>query len=199
MASGFTYQRMIVGYHGCDRSVGERVLLNGGTLTPSDNDYDWLGKGIYFWEHGPKRARQFAEWKQSRGNIREAFVLGAYIHLGRCFDLTDTAATGQLAAYYRLLEDELKSAGRPLPENRAAGAQDFDLVLRRLDCAVLNLALSELDADGTRHDTVRGVFTEGEPAYPNARVFSKTHVQVAVRNSECIVGYFRPAEDDAAS
>lgn len=87
---------------------------------------------------------------------------------------------------------------RTPPENRAAGSQDFDLVLRRLDCAVLNFTLSELDLDGVRHDTVRGVFTEGPVAYPGARIFSKTHVQIAVRNPECIVGYFRPAESDDA-
>lgn len=196
MAGSFTYQRTIVGYHGCDRAVGEDVLLNGGELKPSDNDFDWLGKGIYFWEHGPKRAREFVEWKHGRGEIGEPFVLGAYIHLGRCFDLTDTAATGLLGTYYDLLVQELASTGRSLPENRAAGRDDFDLVLRRLDCAVLNFALSELDSIDVRHDTVRGVFTEGAAAYPGARIFSKTHVQIAVRNPDCIVGYFRPAEGD---
>lgn len=199
MAGSFTYQRTIVGYHGCDRAVGERVLLDGGALKPSDNDYDWLGKGIYFWEHGPKRAREFAEWKHARGEIGEPFVLGAYIHLGRCFDLTDTAATGLLGTYFERLVQQLAAHGQSLPENRAAGSHDLDLVLRRRDCAVLNFALSELDLDGVRHDTVRGVFTEGPEAFPGARIFSKTHVQIAVRNPECIVGYFRPAEGDGAS
>ena len=32
------------------------VLLRGEPLQPSENDYDWLGRGIYFWEHGPQRA-----------------------------------------------------------------------------------------------------------------------------------------------
>jgi hypothetical protein len=196
MPGSFAYQRTVVGYHGCDRSVAEQVLLDGGALTPSDNDYDWLGKGVYFWEHGPKRAREFAEWKHARGEIGEPFVLGAYIQLGRCFDLTDTAATGSLGAWYDLLAQELASKGRSLPENRAAGREDFDLVLRRLDCAVLNFALSELESLGLGHDTVRGVFTEGAPAYPGARICSKTHVQIAVRNSDCIVGYFRPAAGD---
>ncbi len=194
MAGSFTYQRMIVGYHGCDRSVGERVLLRGGRLTPSNNDYDWLGKGIYFWEHGPERAWEFAEWKHARGEIAAPFVLGAYIHLGRCFDLTDTSATAMLATYHRSLDEEMRKSGRPMPENRSAGAQDSDLVLRRLDCAVLNFALSELEVGGIRHDTVRGVFTEGPPAYPGARIFVKTHVQIAVRHPACVVGYFLPAE-----
>src|SRR5271155_2352654 len=49
----------ILGYHGCDRKVGER-LLEGAAFKPSDNDYDWLGPGIYFWEANPRRALEFA-------------------------------------------------------------------------------------------------------------------------------------------
>jgi hypothetical protein len=198
MSGAFTYHRTIVGYHGCDRAVGERVLLDDGMLKASDNDYDWLGRGIYFWEHGPKRAWEFAKWKHRRGEIEEPFVLGAYIHLGRCFDLTDTAATGMLSTYFDTLSQQLAGRGRSLPENRAAGRDDFDLVLRRLDCAVLNFALSELDLGGVRHDTVRGVFVEGSEAYPGARIFAKTHVQISVRNPSCILGYFRPAGGDGA-
>ncbi len=38
----------ILGFHGCDREVGE-AILQGKTqhLTPSANDYDWLGTGKY--------------------------------------------------------------------------------------------------------------------------------------------------------
>ena len=45
------YDRTIIAYHGCDRAVAER-LLEGHRFTPSQNDYDWLGRGIYFWEYG---------------------------------------------------------------------------------------------------------------------------------------------------
>ena len=47
---------LVLGYHGCDREVGERILGGGGHLQPSENDYDWLGSGIYFWEDNPRRA-----------------------------------------------------------------------------------------------------------------------------------------------
>jgi len=36
------YARMVVGYHGCDAEVAERIL-DGTPFTPSRNDYDWLG------------------------------------------------------------------------------------------------------------------------------------------------------------
>jgi hypothetical protein len=50
----------ILGYHGCDRRVGER-LLAGTAFKPSNNDYDWIGPGIYFWEANPLRGLEFAE------------------------------------------------------------------------------------------------------------------------------------------
>ncbi len=57
------------------------------------NNYDWLGQGIYFWEHGVTRARQFAEEKRERGELKDPVVVGAYLQLGRCLDLTDVWAT----------------------------------------------------------------------------------------------------------
>jgi hypothetical protein len=55
------YQRMILGYHGCDAEIATRPLSGDHSLAPSENDYDWLGKGIYFWEHGPQRAYDWAK------------------------------------------------------------------------------------------------------------------------------------------
>ncbi|SPF51914.1 hypothetical protein SBA4_4770009 [Candidatus Sulfopaludibacter sp. SbA4] len=49
----------VLGYHGCDRSIGER-LLKGNPFRPSSNEYDWLGPGIYFWEANPQRGLDFA-------------------------------------------------------------------------------------------------------------------------------------------
>jgi hypothetical protein len=121
---GYVYHRLVVGYHGCGRATVERVLLllEHESLEPSNNTYDWLGRGIYFWEHGYKRALEFAEWKEKRGDLTEPTVLGAYIHLGRCFDLTDTEATQSLRAYYERLESVLAESGEPMPQNRKGGA-----------------------------------------------------------------------------
>ena len=43
---------LVIGFHGCDRSVVEKVI--------STNDYDLLGSGIYFWENNEERAWQWA-------------------------------------------------------------------------------------------------------------------------------------------
>lgn len=42
----------VLGYHGCDQSVADQVLA-GNPFRKSDNDYDWLGPGTYFWEANP--------------------------------------------------------------------------------------------------------------------------------------------------
>ena len=86
----------ILGYHGCDRAVGER-LLAGEAFKPSNNDYDWLGPGIYFWEANPVRCLEFA-LEPPRKSVQEAFVVGAVIELGGCLYLTTTAGIKFVAA-----------------------------------------------------------------------------------------------------
>ena len=58
------------------RAVAER-LLKGHRFTPSQNDYDWLGQGIYFWEYGFDRALQFALDQKRRGKVKKPAVVGA--------------------------------------------------------------------------------------------------------------------------
>ena len=41
---------LVIGFHGCDQSVVEKVIAGKTELLASTNDYDWLGNGIYFWE-----------------------------------------------------------------------------------------------------------------------------------------------------
>jgi len=189
--------RVIVGFHGCDQATADRVLVTGEPMKPSSNQWDWLGEGIYFWEQNPERAWAFAQEQHARGKVKRPSVIGAFIHLGRCFDLTRSAATGALTGAYDDLLPRLASIGAPVPVNRAGRGGGDDLLLRELDCAVLNFYLRDADrtlGGGDKfYQTVRGVFVEGVPAFPGASVFTKTHTQVAVRDPAVIVGYFRPS------
>ena len=189
--------RVIVGFHGCDQAVADRVLVTGEPMKPSSNRWDWLGEGIYFWEQNPERAWEFAEEQRERGKIKDPSVIGAFIHLGRCFDLARSECTAALGGAHAALLAELAEVGAPVPVNRPGRGGGGDLLLRELDCAVLNFYLR--DADRTLgggawfHQTVRGVFVEGPAAYPGGSIFTKTHTQVAVRDPAVIVGYFRPS------
>src|SRR6185369_3002935 len=109
----FDYQRTILAYHGCDETVAREVLNRQGKLKSSENRYDWLGTGIYFWEHGPQRAWEWAQLRAKSGSkrIKKPAVLGAILHLGACFDLLDTANTSLLAELYPAFEQAQKDEG----------------------------------------------------------------------------------------
>ena len=191
-----TYKRIVIGYHGCDAVVVKRVLAGKLRLTLSANAYDWLGEGIYFWEHGPQRAY---EWAIEQARLRAASmgnpsVLAARIDLGVCLDLLDTANTRLLGQWFVNFRRFVRQNGIQLPQNRdAAGSRRGDKVLRYRDCAVIDYTLHSLaQAEGIKYQTVRGVFLEGKPAFPGSKIALKSHIQVAVKDPACIVGYFGP-------
>jgi len=41
-------------------------------------------------------------------------------------------------------------------------------------------------------DSARGLFTEGCPAFPGAGIQKKNHIQICIRNNNCIKGFFLP-------
>ena len=85
------FSRIVLGYHGCVPEFAEAILRGELPLSewqPSQNPYDWLGHGFYFWEYAPARARAWGE----------GGLIGAVIQLGRCLDLTDTRYTDLLAS-----------------------------------------------------------------------------------------------------
>jgi hypothetical protein len=182
----------VLGYHGCDRAVGER-LLRGEAFRESRNAYDWLGPGVYFWEANPLRAMAFAEESRvkRRGNIREPFVVGAVLELGYCLDLTTEAGITQVRNAYASLAEVTAKAGLALPTN------SDDQLRRNLDCAVIDWLHKIVGTEGRAPiDTVRGVFVEGAAAYPGSGIREKTHIQIAVRNGACVKGVFRVPERD---
>jgi hypothetical protein len=191
----------ILGFHGCDRSIGEDVLSGQQTLLKSQNDYDWLGEGIYFWENNPTRALDFATKasqgakKTTRGKIVDPFIIGAVIDLGRCANLLDSAALDEVKTAHQKLEAASIGSGVPLPIN-VGGA---DKRVRRLDCAVIE-AMHELRRGESlkEYQTVRAIFQEGGELYGSAGFCAKTHIQIAVRDSSCIKGFFRPIHATAS-
>jgi hypothetical protein len=67
---------------------------------------------------------------------------------------------------------------------------------RFLDCAVINHIHQLREAAGEPpFDSVRGFFNEGAPVYPTAGLRTLDHVQVCIRNTSCITGFFRPRLD----
>jgi len=190
--SAYEYQpSFVLGFHGCDKAVGEAILKGKEPhLKPSEKKYDWLGHGIYFWEGNPSRALAWAEQRKAEKKIRTPFVLGAIIDLRHCLDLFDHTGNAQVKLAHEELIKDIKKFGLDMPENKGSTP---DKAARMLDCAVLNfLHRFRKVTNEPEFDSVRAPFLEGEPIYPDAGFRSENHIQLCVRSTDCIKGYFRP-------
>jgi hypothetical protein len=182
-----TFQRktkivpQVLGYHGCQRDFAEGVRAGRITLAqwqPSQNRYDWLGEGIYFWEGSRTRAEQWAveQWGE------QADVLEVVIDLAQCLDLLDSTYHDAIRATYRNLRTVYKCQGWTLPANRRKRHD--------LDCLVINkfvLFMERFEGQqGIRFQTVRGVFEEGRPLFPGSAIRAQSHIQIAVRDVQCL-------------
>lgn len=160
------------------------------------------------WENNYDRALKWAEDKFERGKITKASVVGVIYQLDYCLDFTDSQFIDILSEYYLLLKDDLEFAGKKLPKNKDVAADIHkDLLLRELDCAVIEYLHQKID-DGIkddednkgfseikRFDTARGIFTEGGPAFEGAGIQTKNHIQICIRNLNCIKGFFIPRDE----
>ncbi len=185
---------LVLGFHGCDKAVAEAVIAGKTKLHPSKNSYDWLGHGIYFWENSPERALDFAKQSMKRpgSEIKEPFALGAIINLGHCLNLLSARYLGVVKKGYRLLKELLEAAQVDMPVNEdPKGSRD--MVFRHRDCAVIQMVHTNNEESGEAlYDSVRGAFWEGSELYPGAGFRDKDHIQICIRNPNCIKGYFRP-------
>lgn len=189
------YQRQVIGYHGCLVERFEDALLRGQHPPPSEATFDWLGHGVYVWENGYQRALEWAENKARRADrpVSDARVLGVVVQLGNCLDFLDIRATSKLEQAWRVVERIYGEVPDALPENKPP-ASGRDVLLRYRDCVAVNAAVEIISELEKPVQSVRGCFQEGGPAFPGSEILRKSHIQVAVRDTECIIGYFSPAE-----
>lgn len=184
---------LVIGFHGCDFETYKNVLVEHRPLKKSDNKWDWLGNGIYFWENSYERAYN---WAVSSKKIETPAVIGAVIDLGNCLNLTDYKSTEILRRGYDLLKINSELLEFPMPENKNV-SENKDLLLRNLDCAVIQ-QIHEYNrlSNQPAFDSVRGVFIEGKSVFPGSGFKEKTHIQIAIANPNCIKGYFKPLPFD---
>ncbi|HON25952.1 MAG TPA: hypothetical protein PLA59_09990 [Myxococcota bacterium] len=187
----------VLAFHGCDADLKRKVLLSEDALKKSHNEYDWLGHGIYFWENDPDRALSYAEIirdnpKRCNYPIKNPAVLGAIIDLKYCLNLFEERALGYLRESYNILESLARAANDRLPENKRID-DEGDVLVRKLDCAVFEMLHKyRRERKLKEFDSVRSPFWEGKEIYPNSGFREKNHIQICVRNLECIKGYFDP-------
>lgn len=195
---------LIIGFHGCDIEIRDKIIsTKGEVLEISENNYDWLGRGIYFWEGNSQRAYDFAEYlsknppHNKKQKIKTPSVLGAVIDLGYCFDLMDSENLKDLKVAFKTVKESNDNfENLEMPMNIPL-VENGDLLKRYLDCSVVETAV-ELNKEITsrEYDSVRGVFFEGKELYENAGFKDKNHIQIVLRNPNCIKGYFAPRNLD---
>lgn len=198
---------LMLGFHGCDEAIRNQLVLHPNSVKKSEEAYDWLGHGFYVWENNYARALKWAKDKKARQQLTTPAVLGVVYQLNHCLDFTDSAFIDILAEYYSLMKADFSLVNKELPINKDLPRDVYrDLILRELDCAVIEYLHqtiaekieSDQATDGHSEllsfDTTRGVFTEGGPAFEGAGIQSKNHIQVCIRNLNCIKGFFIPRD-----
>jgi len=196
---------LVIGFHGCDKTTRDELVNDPQAIKISEKPYDWLGHGFYFWENNIDRAIQWANAKFERGLIKEPSVVGAIISLGYCCDFLDSKYINLLNPYYNSMEAAYAQLNQQLPVNKDLPRDPHqDLLLRELDCAAIEYMHAEITnsykadmesrgfTDIKMFDTVRGVFTEGGPAFAGAGILEKNHIQICIRNLNSIKGFFVP-------
>lgn len=130
---------LIIGFHGCDREIRDRVVMHQTMLRSSKNVWDWLGDGMYFWQNNHERAFHFAKNPPPNVKINTPAVLGAVFSLGNCLDLSDKRFIDLVKISYDSLKQSATTEGTKLPVNKNPGDDESsaDKIVRALDCAVI--------------------------------------------------------------
>lgn len=194
----------LVVYHGCDVTTRDD-LVSGRLrhLNHSNNQYDWLGPGAYFFEGDVERALLFAQASHHNPDkrytakpIATPAVVGAILQVQNWLDMTTQAGIKEFSLAYQAMVTGLNVAGTAIPANRPANEADTDVIYRALDNAVftwLHAARASQEPPLPSFQAVRAAFHQGEKVAPTSGFHASTHIQIALRDNNCVLGWFLPA------
>jgi hypothetical protein len=172
------HRNVVLAYHGTSPESSE-IILEPSKATAerfliSENDTDWLGNGVYFFQDAPYRAEEWPRIRQPppRRTLNPV-VLCAEIDLADCLDLIDIKAAKEIMYWYPQMKIDFHRTKRSLPKNTGGK--------RNLDRALINYAVQQMEKRGRRINTVRAAFTEGWSIVPGSKLYSHAHVQIVVR------------------
>lgn len=193
----------VIAYHGCDVTVRDDLVTGRlHHLDHSNNDYDWLGPGAYFFEGDVERAFYFAHASHSyparrytARPIASPSVVGSILKVASWLDMTTQAGLVEFKESYQGMLAVLDADQRPVPHNRAASDDDADIIYRALDNAVFNWmhrTRAQMSPPQAPYQAVRAAFHQGPEIAPRSGFHERTHVQIALRDDSCVFAWFLP-------
>lgn len=194
----------LVVYHGCDVTTRDD-LISGRLkhLDHSNNRYDWLGPGAYFFEGDVERALLFAQAAHNNPDkrytakpIATPAVAGAILQVQSWLDMTTQAGIREFGLAYQVFAAGRNAEEKPVPTNSPAGVADTDVIYRALDNAVftwLHNARALQTPPLPPFQAVRAAFHQGERVAPTSGFHVNTHIQISLQDDTCVLGWFLPA------
>jgi hypothetical protein len=189
---------LLIGFHGCEQAVRDAIVSGKKSMKISNNAWDWLGDGYYFWQNNYERALHYAKNPPGQLKIGKPAVLGAVFSLGNCLDLTDKNSLDIVKTAYEIYAESFTSRSKKIPTNSnpTTDPSSKDKIIRRLDCAVIKTVHEVFHYAGLpSFDSVRALLPEGQELYTGAGFRENTHIQIAIRNPNMIKGFFLPRKE----
>lgn len=166
-----------IGYHGTRLEYAQRILDE--DFRPSENNWEWLGHGVYFWQDAPERAFAWAkEWHGRSGYKGPIGVVAARIQLFDFVDLLEQAGMKLVKDFASAFLDKLVDQDRRLVN---------EYPIHRLDCELFNSITNVLLSKGIEVRGFRAACVEGEPITKGSPIFDQSHVQLSVIDQTTIL------------
>lgn len=149
---------------------------------------DWLGSGLYFWLDAPHRAWEWADGVVARAArphrdkaAEEPGVVLAQLQFNEFW--IDLIEQTPWFDNFSLAAHNLIAAGILPHQSGSLSAS----TLHMRDFAVIEKSMNDARLNGILVDAIRAAFVEGEPVAEHSAIYSKAHVQIAVRNPNIIL------------
>jgi hypothetical protein len=176
---------LVLGHHGTTVERADAIKETGFEIT--ENEYDWLGSGVYFFERSPLRA---IEWARDKYPHCQPCVMAAEIAFGRdgqnCLDLASREGLTALEKFFREFVFHF-------PREYVAGLKETPSGYRQFSYHVINRFCIRMAEVGWDIHAIRSPFDEGDyifsdpdGIFPTARLRKLTHIQIAVRDCGAI-------------
>ncbi len=149
-------------FHGTDFDSACKIISDK-EFYPSNDEDDYLGSGVYFFEASRWHAKDWVIRKANRNGFASYAIIKAEINLGRCFDLNNFEHRKYLTEVVQVFE-----------KRGAVGIND---------AVVINFFATQIPIDTVRANYV--VPAKGK-VFEGSRFYDYSCLMICVRNTELI-------------